>query len=127
MTARVILAVIILNAATMFGVIVADRVPPECVDSKNYLCGTPLTGVLDEQGDLKIGLNPLTIAASFVALVSTLGRLLWYDYTILNESDNTVVSLYVWTVRVIIFALALNLLYRAMPQVGNVLARFLGR
>ena len=127
MTARVILAVIILNAATMFGVIVADRVPTDCVDSKNYLCGTPLTDVLDERGDLKIGLNPLTIAASFVALVSTLGRLLWYDYTILNESDNTVVSLYVWTVRVIIFALALNLLYRAMPQVGNVLARFLGR
>ena len=115
MAARVILGVIILNVATMFGLVIADRAPPECLNSKNYLCGTPLKDILDERGELKISLNPLTIAAAFVALVSTLGRLLWYDYAILNNSDNTIVSLYVWTVRVIIFSLDLCLIHISEP------------
>ena len=127
MTARSILAVFILNAVTGLGLIAADNVPAGCVDSRNYLCGTPLRGMLDDQSRLKLSLNPLTTAASFGALVSTMGRLLWYDYDILNESDNPIVQLYLWTVRVVVFSLLLTLFYRAFPQVGNVLARIFGR
>ena len=94
---------------------------------ENPLCGIPLEHVLDDQGQFKISLNPLTPVGTFIGLLTTLGSILWYDYTILNNSDNVIVALYVWGVRAVLFALGIQMLNRAFPQVGNILARFLGR
>ena len=127
MTSRIIIAFVLLHAFTMFGIIVADQVPPDCIESKNYLCGTPLQGILTDGGDLSLSLNPLALVGTFSSLITTFGRLLWYDYAILNASDNVIVSLYNWGVKVTVLSVSLAMLYRAIPQAGSILARFLGR
>ena len=85
MAARVILAVILLHTATLFGVIVADRVPPQCEESKKLFCGTPLEDIFNEESRLKISLNPFTAAATVVSLVDTLRRLLWLSLIHISE------------------------------------------
>ena len=127
MPSRMILALLLLNAFTMAGVLMGDRLPPECVDSKNLLCGTPLSSMYESVQRLSISLNPLTIAAAFNSLVLLLAGLLWYNYAILNQSDNILVIIYVWSIRAVITSIGAKLFWDAFPQVGNVLARFVGR
>ena len=125
MTARVIFAALLIHLATAFGVIASGVETAECAGSDNYLCGTPIADLLGQE--VRISPNPLKIAGTIIALFTTMSSLTWYRYAVLTESDNTLVQMYVWTVRAAFTSLALYLAYRAASVIATAVGRFFGR
>ena len=119
--------VLLLHVFTHFGVLAANREPVECVESDNYLCGTPLADLFGHAARLSISANPFKVAQSMLAVVGIMGELTWYDYAVLNESSNEVVRMFVWVVKAGFICLRLYLLYRAGSVIANAVGRFFGR
>ena len=92
MTARVMMGILLLHVATTFGAVAASAQPPACEESRDFLCGTPLEGLFGRADEVSVSANPFRFAGSVLTLIGIMEGLTWYDYEILNVSENVLVS-----------------------------------
>ena len=119
--------VLLLHLATTFGAVAASAQPAGCEGSRDFLCGTPLEGLFGRADEVSVSANPLRFAGSVLTLLRVMEGLTWYDYEILNESENVLVWLWVFLIKGFFLSLRLYLLWRTLGIIAQAVGRFFGR
>ena len=127
MTARVMVGILLLHVATTFGAVAASAQPAGWEESRDFLCGTPLEGLFGRADEVSVSANPFRFAGSVLTLIGIMEGLTWYDYEILNESENVLVRLWVFLIKGLFLCLRLYLLWRALGIIAQAVGRFFGR
>lgn len=127
MTVKVMVGILLLQVATTFGAVAASAQPAACEGSRDFLCGTLLEGLFGRAEEVEVSANPFRFAGSVLTLFQVMRGLTWYDYEVLNESENVIVALWVFVVKGFFVCFRLYLGWRFLGIISQAVGRFLGR
>ena len=127
MTVKAMLACLAMHIFTIIGGLMVGLDVGDCERSRDFLCGTPLSGFFGQSEGLKATANPFGFAADLLKLMGVLLKLTWYNYEWLAASGYAVVQLVYFLIKAAFGAVWIRILWQAKGLLSQAVGRFFTR